>query len=161
MRYPVPTQLKLLRGNPGHRPIKAEPQPTPIDELPESPPFLLGYAIEEWRRVVPELQRMRIATVVDIQVLAAYCQAYGRWRLAEETIARMAVGDNDWNGMLLKTGGVPARNPLLRVASEASREMVRYASELGFTPIARVRLAGAIKTGDEPVGKFDKFLSDA
>lgn len=159
MSKPVPTHLKLLRGNPGHRPIKQEPQPTPLDELTDAPPFLLGYAVDEWHRVVPELQRMRIATVVDIQVLAAYCQAYGRWRLAEETITRMGAGDLLSHGMLMKTGGVPARNPMLRVAAEAAYEMVRYAGELGFTPVARVRLAGGTPTGDPPPGKFDGFLA--
>jgi P27 family predicted phage terminase small subunit len=81
--------------------------------------------------IMPELKNMRLLMVVDVQALAAYCQAYGRWRLAEETLAKMAANDPVTHGMLIKTGGVPASNPMLRIASCAAAEMVRYAGEFG------------------------------
>src|SRR5215831_13796767 len=47
---PIPTRLKVLRGNPGRRPLRPEPEPAPLSEPPEPPAFLIGYAAEEWRR---------------------------------------------------------------------------------------------------------------
>lgn len=41
---PTPTHLKMIKGNPGNRPIRVEPQPAVPDELPEAPDFLNGYA---------------------------------------------------------------------------------------------------------------------
>jgi hypothetical protein len=43
----MPARLKLLRGNPGRRPVRA------IFEPPLPPSFLTGYALEEWERVAP------------------------------------------------------------------------------------------------------------
>ena len=57
-RPPTPTHLKLLRGNPGKRPIRPEPQPEQPPTPPEPPDFLTGYAFDEWRRVAPELHRL-------------------------------------------------------------------------------------------------------
>jgi hypothetical protein len=37
---PQPAHLKLLRGNPGQRPVKREPEPASLQELPEPPEFL-------------------------------------------------------------------------------------------------------------------------
>jgi hypothetical protein len=47
----MPTQLKLLRGNPGKRAIPPEPQPLRPDEIPDPPNFLLDDAKDEWRRL--------------------------------------------------------------------------------------------------------------
>lgn len=62
-------------------------------ELPEAPDFLNDYACDEWYRVGEELLRLGLLTGVDLQPLGAYCAAYGRWRTAEEVLARMADKD--------------------------------------------------------------------
>ena len=82
---PMPTRLKVLRGNPSKERVKKnEPQPR-RDPLPsDAPEMLVGYAREEWDRVVPELRYLRLMTRVDMQPLAAYCNAYAIWRLAVE-----------------------------------------------------------------------------
>jgi hypothetical protein len=47
-RRPTPTYLRLLQGNPQHRPInKNEPQPPPIETI-DAPDYLSGYALDEW-----------------------------------------------------------------------------------------------------------------
>ena len=37
--------------------------------------------------------------------------------------------------------GNPRRNPLVKIAADAAEDMLRFAGELGLTPIARTRLA--------------------
>lgn len=81
---PVPFPLKVLRGNPGKRPMKREPQPEQAIEVPAPPPFITGYAADEWWRTAPELHRLGLLTRIDVPSLAAYCHAYGQWRLAAE-----------------------------------------------------------------------------
>ena len=76
-RKPRPTHLKILEGNPGKRSLtKNEPKPRPVN--PTQPDWLLREAKAEWRRVVPELERMGLLTTVDRAALATYCQAWAR-----------------------------------------------------------------------------------
>jgi P27 family predicted phage terminase small subunit len=110
---PTPTHLKLIRGNPGKRPIRPEPEPQVPAEVPEPPRFLSGYAADEWWRVAPELHRLGLLSVLDVGPFAAYCVAYHRWRTAEEALASMAEKDALTGGLLVKRAdGNAAQNPL-------------------------------------------------
>jgi P27 family predicted phage terminase small subunit len=147
-RRPTPTYLKLLRGNPGKRKIsKNEPQPAQPATCPEPPSFLDAYAVEEWRRVAREAFALRLLTALDLAPMAAYCSSFSRWRATVEALAQAAERDEEWHGLLVcdDKGNLKA-NPLVRASSLASRDMLRFASEFGFSPAARVRLQG----GDMP-----------
>jgi P27 family predicted phage terminase small subunit len=102
----------------------------------------------EWRRISTGLYHLGLLTMVDENPLAAYCQAYARWVNAEEAIARMAERDLLTGGLMIKTSnGNAIQNPLVGTANRASSDMVRYASEFGFTPAARARIAAGIAAG--------------
>jgi P27 family predicted phage terminase small subunit len=150
---PQPTHLKLLRGNPGHRPLnRNEPLPALPPEPPEAPVELTGYARLEWDRVIPELYRLRIVTNGDIRALAAYCEAYRRWRTAVETLAEMEARDPTMRGQIVKTqSGGAAPNPILQIADKAARDLVRFASEFGLSALARSRISAG------PTPQSDKF----
>jgi P27 family predicted phage terminase small subunit len=128
--------------------------------VPEPPGFLSGYARDEWWRVAPELHRLGLLTVLDFNIVAAYADAAGRWRQAVETLNGMAERDPA-HGLLLKrvSDGNPMRNPLAALASDAANAMLKFASELGCTAIARARLASAGYTPDGP-SKFDGLLAE-
>jgi hypothetical protein len=67
-RKKTPTNLVLLRGNPGKRALnKEEPKPRPV--LPEPPGHLDTGAKREWRRVAPELHQLGLLTVLDVDAL--------------------------------------------------------------------------------------------
>lgn len=155
-RKPKPAHLKLVEGNPGKRALKQEPQPS-RGELPEPPEFLTTDAKAEWRRVSTELFHMGLLTKVDVQPLAAYCQAFGRWMAAERAIAKMAEKDSLTAGLMIKTSnGNAIQNPLVGTSNKAASDMVRYASEFGLTPAARARLA--IGPIEAPKSKFDGLI---
>jgi P27 family predicted phage terminase small subunit len=158
---PTPNVIKLRRGNPGRRPLHGEIQPERLPEPPDCPDFLVGHAADEWHRVAEALHRAGILTVLDIAVLGAYADAYGRWRTAVETLNGMAERDPATHGLLVKraSDGNPMRNPLAALASDAANDMLKFASELGCTAIARARLAGAGFTPSEG-GKFDGLLAE-
>jgi P27 family predicted phage terminase small subunit len=107
---------------------------------PDPPPFLRGHAADEWRRVAVELHAIGLLSALDVMPLAAYCAAYARWRQAEELLATMAAHHPAEVGLLIRTADGVARNPIAKIASRAAADMVRYASEFGFSPAARARL---------------------
>jgi P27 family predicted phage terminase small subunit len=158
---PTPTVVKLMRGNPGHQKLRREPEPQIAKTCPKPPPFITGYAADEWWTVAPGLHQLGLLSVVDIASLAAYCYAYGQWRLAAEALARMADRDETMHGLLVKTvDGNARRNPLVKIASDAAEDMLRFAGEFGLTPIARARLGAAGYAPPSQPSKFDGLLSD-
>jgi P27 family predicted phage terminase small subunit len=123
---PIPTRLKLLRGNPGHQKLnKNEPEPELSPDVPEPPTFLAAYAQDEWWRVAPELFRLKLLTILDVNTLAAYAQSYHRWRCAEEALAQMAERDPVNGGLLVRrASGDASTNPLVKIARDAADSMV-------------------------------------
>lgn len=142
-RKPKPTHLKVVTGNPGRRPLnQQEIEPPRRRSAPKPPPHLLPEANAEWKRLAPSLSLLGILSDLDVAPFAAYCQSYARWVQAERLLATLAGQDaTGRDAMLIKTraGGVTP-NPLIWVARNAANDMVRYASEFGFTPSSRTRV---------------------
>src|SRR5215470_16972467 len=139
---PTPLTLRLLRGNPGRRPLRSEPEPSPLPEPPDPPVFLVGHAADEWRRVATELHMLGVLRGIDIQLLAAYCVSYSMWRTAVETLTTMAARDPVTHGLLVRTvDGNPRRNPLMKIATDAANDMVRFAGQFGIGAASRARIA--------------------
>jgi P27 family predicted phage terminase small subunit len=155
-RKPTPTHLKLVRGNPGKRRLNAT-EPAPGRVLPAPLPELSRDARIEWERVAGELHRIGVLSGIDRAALAAYCQAYGRWIVAERAIAKMAERDQLTEGLMIKTtNGNAVQNPLVGTANKAMADMVRYAAEFGMTPSARSRISGQGGESGAPEG-FAQF----
>lgn len=146
-RKPQPTHLKLVKGNPGRRPINPR-EPSPVSELPAVPPELNDDAKVEWGRLSEELYRLGLLTKVDRGALAAVCQAWGRWMQAERALAEMAKKDPVTFGLLIKTkNGNAIQNPLVGIANKAMSDYVRACAEFGMTPSSRTRVHGEPNKG--------------
>lgn len=150
-RKPVPTTLKEMRGNPGHRPINTE-EPRPTQEVPLCPDHLDAEAKTEWEWIAPHLLACGVLTVIDKAGLAAYCQSYSRWARAERMLAQSGE-------VLKRPDGRLYPNPYLAVAKAAIHKMHALLHEFGMTPAARTRIRAAredadlrILTLDEEVG---------
>jgi P27 family predicted phage terminase small subunit len=104
----------------------------------------------EWERVGPELLRLKLLTVLDTPVFAAYCEAYATWVLAERLLAEAG-------GKLTITTarGNEVPHPLLRIANYAAADMLKFGSEFGMTPASRSRLG---IDSEPPGGKFGDLL---
>ncbi len=70
-RKPDPTKLKLLKGNPGKRAIKNEPEPEVC--IPDPPDHLDDVAVGEWNRIAPQLEQLGLLSDIDMVALAMYC----------------------------------------------------------------------------------------
>jgi P27 family predicted phage terminase small subunit len=158
-RPPIPTHLKLLRGNPSRRKIDTrEPQPSKLPEPPDPPEFLSQAAKDEWWRIVPELHALGLLTVLDVKVLAAYCSAAAHFEAAERLLRDMAERDPVTGALMIKTAaGNAVYNPLIGIARKAALDMVKIAAEFGFSPAARTRIMTGI-TGELSGSKFGELL---
>ena len=86
-RKPKPTAIKMLEGNPGKRPLNML-EPTPENKMPTCPDWLEDEAKAEWDRLAVPLFNLKILTELDMAPFALYCQAYARWKEAEEFISQ-------------------------------------------------------------------------
>ena len=130
----VPTKLKIIKGTDQPCRVNAN-EPQPEVEIPDMPQWLNPHAQAEWARVSDALFKQGLVSVFDMAVLAAYCQAYGRWQEAEEMLKKSG-------SLIIKTDkGNVIQNPLLGIANTALREMRRSAVEFGMSPAARSRVS--------------------
>lgn len=148
-RKPTPTAIKELEGNPGKRPLN-EKEPKPAKKAPSCPKWLEPEAKKEWRRLSKQLEQLGVLTELDMASFAAYCQAYARYKEAEEFITQ--------HGSIVKTpSGYWQQVPQVAQAQTYSKIMLRLAEQFGLTPSARSRIiAGG---GDSaPADEMEELL---
>jgi P27 family predicted phage terminase small subunit len=144
-RKPTPTALKIVE----HSAASLLPPGMPI-----MPAFLDGIAKGEWDRLSPILYSSGVLTEVDGACLAAYCQAFARWEIAERALKAFADNDPLTKGIMLKTAaGNAVENPVYSAAKSALRDMLRAAAELGITPVARARIEGKGTAQSDPIAR--------
>ena len=139
-RKPKPTALKVLEGNPGGRPLNTG-EPKPEKKAPRCPAWLEDEAKKEWRRMAKQLEHLGILTEIDMAAFAGYCQAYARWKEAEEFITQ--------HGTIVKTpSGYWQQVPQVSIAQTNLKVMLKFCSEFGLTPSFRSRMiAGEVQEG--------------
>jgi len=142
-RKPKPTRVKELEGNPGKRRLNTTELRPPVPAaVPYAPKFVNDEAKREWNRMVNILMGMGLYTEVDHAALAMYCQAWGRWVVAER---KLSVEGEIITGVL----GGRCQNPWRYEANKAFAQMRQMLPEFGLTPSSRSRLS-APATPDEP-----------
>ena len=156
LRGPIPksSELKLLAGNTGKRPIRAKKSPPVSDGAPRCPAWLDAEARAVWRVVVADLKASGILDRLDAQSLACYCQTYVRWKKAEEFLAKhgevFAVKDEAGRVKYLQ------QVPQVAIARSCLEILTRYQREFGMTPAARARLS---LEPEEQQDEFKAFLA--
>lgn len=146
-RKPTPTHLKVLRGNPGKRAINRN-EPRPDSKAPGMPTWFSNEARAEWRRVVPELERLGLSAKVDRAALAAYCESWATFVAAEQLIHKHGlvimriseINATDIDGNPIEIHVTPAKNPAVIIARDAAAAVRGFCAEFGLTPSARTRL---------------------
>jgi len=130
---PLPTAVKKLRGNPGHRPLNDDEPELPND-LPSCPDHLDKVGKKEWTRITGLLDGRGLLTEADRATLAAYCETW--------SIHAAAANDlHKYGTIILNAKGIAIQSPYLRVVQSSSKLLVSYAAELGLTPSSRSRVS--------------------
>lgn len=148
-RKPLPTAIKVLEGDrgKGRRPLN-ENEPIPPAGDVKCLSWLLPEAKKEWKRLASSLEAMGVLTMADLAAFAGYCQAYARWREAEEFITK--------HGSIFKTpSGYVQQVPQVSIAQQNLKLMQSFATEFGLTPASRSRIiatnAEASSFSDDPM----------
>ena len=135
-RKPKPTYIKLMRGNPGRRPInRREPIPRGHSRVPRPPKSVADNLVakKEWHRIGKELVRLNLLTKMDVVALEQYCCWYASWRHAYAMCQAEGAVIETKNGNLVQ-------NPYLAIMRRCSEMLYRYMIEFGMTPSSRTRI---------------------
>jgi P27 family predicted phage terminase small subunit len=117
-------------------------EPQPSKKMPKCPEWLEDEAKDEWKRLANNLNNLGLLTELDMATFASYCQAYARWKEAEEFITR--------HGSIVKTKtGYWQQVPQVSIAHANQKIMMQAASEFGLTPSSRSRIIAGEKKSNE------------
>lgn len=131
-KKPKPTALKVLQGNPGHRPLnKNEPKPKVSNYDP--PEFLDGEAVEIWKQEAPRLISLGILTETDRLIFGALCEKVANWLHYSRKM-------HEAPDLVKSNAGNIVPNPYIRLANHAYQDMCKVAVEFGLTPVSRSRV---------------------
>jgi P27 family predicted phage terminase small subunit len=134
---PTPTKLKILRGNPGNRPInKSEPQP--VADGVVMPPHLGKVAQARWDVLLPMLQSVKVMTQADVEALARYCDTYEWWLATRAKLKK----EGDTYPILNDKGEVKyiAQRPEVSIAHKLAVQLRQLEQDFGLNPSARTAL---------------------
>lgn len=135
-RPPKPTNLKILEGNPGKRPLpKNEPKPKPL--APKRPAWLTGEGKKMWERLSPELERLGLLTVIDGEAFTAACQCWKTYVDCQRFLKKNGLTHTYTN-----TQGAEneVERPEVRIGQKALDQFRSFCSEFGLTPSSRTRI---------------------
>ncbi len=122
-----PSYIKLLEGNPGHRPIKPTFTPKHIDTMPEPADFLDREGRKIFKQLARDVHEMGILSKVDglaLSMLANSIVIY--WRLTQEL---EKLGDKAYEDTQIQ-----------RIKGKFADQILVLCREFGLTPASRQRI---------------------
>jgi P27 family predicted phage terminase small subunit len=152
-RKATPTALKVLRGNPGRRPINLEePQP---DALDDACPVEISdeAARREWERAIVPAIRIGQITAADRTLAVAHCELWATWQ------SQLAEAIKHPHVISAGKHRYPLPNPARVMANRTLLILTQVDEKLGFSPTSRgkvqVKGPGSIQsTLDKRRAKF-------
>lgn len=130
---PLPTNLKILRGNPGRRPLNKR-EPVPASGKPTAMDCLTPAAGVHFARLSVFLSAMRVLTEADQAALSALAQSLADYEEATRALTELGtvIESSRERGLV--------RSPWLIVRKQAWEQMQRGFSDFGLTPSARSKI---------------------
>ncbi len=130
-----PARLKLLNGRaPGKdsagRPVNLGPNF--VRSSPSPPSWLGREAKAEWRRIVPELDRLRLLSRVTRASLTAYVETWQTFVDATRLVRSEGLTIDAKQGTL--------SHPAVGIQRAAGAELRKWATEYGMTPASEQRI---------------------
>ena len=154
-RKPIPTYLKILRGNPGKRALNHD-EPVPVGNLIDPPDWMSEAQKAGWNYAI-ENAPLGLLRKLDCSVLTT-------WVVAED-LHRKATQQLERSGLLVKSpnAGVPIQSPFLPIVNKQASLMIKAAEQLGFTPASRsrIQLIEAFTDEDDEWAERDRRMSQA
>ena len=149
-RKAVPAQMKLVKGNPGRRPINNEPPFDAVEEakVPDAPDWLHPEQQEFWGQLAPLFAKANVLRETDLHMLSAMCIVLGEMKFANEQlkVSRLVRTPN----------GHVQTSPFVSMLNQAIKRFQSLASEFGMTPAARTRIL--VRAGVKPEDELADYL---
>jgi len=144
-RKPTPTALKIVTGNPGHRPLP-ENEPEFKAEIPKCPLVLNKVGKKTWADKSKLLFEVGVLTVADGETLANYCLIWSHIVLQSNKLEKLLKKEMDSDSGKIK-------NCYVRI-SDLLTQYKAYSALLGLDPSNRSK----IKVNKKPEKKGDKLF---
>jgi P27 family predicted phage terminase small subunit len=145
-RKPVPTALKILRGNPGRRPLNQN-EPSPTVGVPAPLKALTPAGRRHYRDLSARLSAVRVLTENDGPALSALAQSIADYEEATRELAE--------NGRVLQGVNGPVRSPWAILQKQALDQMQRGFTDFGLSPVARAKISAVPQsTADDAEALF-------
>lgn len=147
-RARLPSAVKKMRGTYNASRAAKNEVSFPVSRL-APPAWLDEHALEEWNRVVPLLDEVRVLTDADLVQLSNYC--------ATVSVAIRATMESNKSLVAYAASSKMKRaSPFVKMARDARAECLRFAIEFGLTPAARSRIVGQPKKEETPAADAAK-----
>jgi len=151
-RKPTPTFLKLITGNPGHRPINRD-EPEPEGDLRDPPDWFTPRQRILWDQTIraapPGLLRLLDATLLETFIVAKSLHEDSAKKVAEYGAVIRAPGS-----------GVPMRSPFVGIMNQQAQVLGKCIAEMGFSPTSRSRVKITARKKPSPLGKLKAMQID-
>lgn len=132
-RKPKDSKLRLLSGNPGHRPVSDSGDPFTVGAI-DIPAGLDQLASEEWHRLTERLAP--ILSPASGGMLLVAVSAFSQMMMADSIIQKEGM-TYQTNG---ESGSVIRMRPEVRIRDVARTAYHRALAELGASPVAHTRV---------------------
>lgn len=151
---PDPTVVRLLKGNPGRRPLNKD-EPVPPAGIAKPPQWLKGRSHQVWELLAPILARMKVLSSADAHALALLCDAYAEYLDARDVVRKDGATYESRHFQMDEAGHTVEKvmirpRPEVAMAQDAWKRVRQMMQEFGLTPSSRSRIEipGSIEEAD-------------
>jgi P27 family predicted phage terminase small subunit len=134
-RKPVPTHLKIVRGNPGKRPINKR-EPIFSGEFPAPPEWLSERARKIFGGLARRIEEMGYASASHTEALALAAMRQEEVELCTEVLNKGMT----YETYSSKGGKIYKTRPEVAIRAEASRHLQSLLSEFGLSPVSATKV---------------------
>jgi P27 family predicted phage terminase small subunit len=140
------------------RPRWKEDAPRFAGGKPKMPKDLTPEAVQEWKRLVRELNRRGTLTRVDSSGLELYCRQWARWRKAAALAEANPTTINTWTDKNGETHEKVVEHPASAMAMKLENSLRNYLKEFSATPASRERTKPTAQVKKQEISEEDKEL---
>lgn len=146
---PAPAAIREAKGNPGKRRLAVDPAATlAATSGVAAPEWLKGEGLKVWKRLAPNVARLKLLTPVDAESFARYCRNLARW------LKMQAVLDREGETYESESahGKLKRAHPAFLIGDRLARLLESQEAVFGLNPAERQRIFASRTMTPDPAG---------
>lgn len=141
---PEPAEIKLAKGNPGHRHVATTPDALPVMTASGAPEFLTADGLAVWQKLQPLMSSLRFVRATDELTLGRYCDQFALWLKVRAQV--------EAQGATVTTSSAHVQdmlrvNPAFRVMMAIEDKLTAFEDRFGLSPASRQSLLTRMAAG--------------